>query len=1083
VQKNTGISTVICFVLLLAAPAVAQFELGSIVGVVTDPQEGPLVGASVEIRSLSTNVIREVKTGSSGEYNSMPLQPGRYSISVKHPGFREGRTEVTLGTGQRLQADVRLELGAVTEHVNVTASAGVIETASSEISQVRTSQEIVDLPLNTRNFTQLVQLAPGVTTGVGGASGSLGYTSGRGTNGAVINGAPVEDIVYIIDGINSVDTDAGVLIFFPPVDSIHEFKVQTSSAPASYGGGQGIINVSFKSGTNDLHGALYHFLRNSAFDAKNFFDSPASKKPPFKLNQFGFNLGGPVVIPKLFNGRNKLFFFGDYEGKRVRQAQTYISTVPIEPFRQGDFSALLPGTVIRDPRTAARTPFPNNRVPADLIDPTSARMVRVYPAPNLFGPGGATLLVNNYLHNPVQTNRVDIFNVRSDYRTDKSAIFGRFSYEDAATYNPGNLPEPAIGAGPGRPGDVVVPSKQAVFGYGRTISPTQYYELRVGYSRMFQGIYDAGTKYPTIAEDLGIPNANLGGSVPGFTTTNITGMTGLGDGAGSLQKVNNNWQIDQAFSWVRDRHELKFGFDFMSRRFAFHSPGAPNGAFTFSGVYTNFGLADFLLGRTITSRFDATKFFSLKRYFFSWYVQDNWRVSPKLTVNMGLRNDSITPWKERHDRLSGFSPEGGGTLIPVGTPPYEGESVLESRPWQFGPRLGLAYTLTPKTVIRAGAGIFYSFKSVTSGNSLAKNAPFSGALQTNNDQNNFIAANPISAGLPAERPELWPIPGTAFYYWPEDSKTPTMYEWNLNVQRELPGNVVFSVAYVGAKGTYVHLVGWNFNQPTPGPGAVAPRRPYPNLADGIGVVPWGNSSYNSLQTTVDRRMGSVRFTTAWTWAHSIDNTSGESSNSPIQNARDIAAQRGNSTFDVRHKFTAGAMVDMPFGRGRQLLASAPGALDAVIGNWQVNSIITLQTGLPFTPIMQTNQLNIGGGTQFPDRIGSGKLPAGQRSIEKWFDPTAFVSPGQYRFGNSGRNILYGPGTKQVDLSLFKEFVFSESRRLQFRAEAFNAFNTPQFNNPNASIGFSGVARITSAGNPTVFQRTPRQIQLALKLYF
>lgn len=1056
-------------------PASAQFELGSVVGLVTDQQKAPVAGATVEIRSLTTNVKREVTTSVSGEYNSLPLQPGRYLVTVRQQGFRDKSAELSIGVSQRVQADFPLELGAVNEQVSVSAAVATIETESSEIGQVRAAKEISDLPLNTRNFTQLVQLAPGVLTGVGGASGLLGYTSGRGTNGAVINGAPVEDVTYLIDGINSVDTDAGVLIFFPPVDSIYEFKVQTSSAPAAYGGGQGIINVTYKSGTNELHGTAYEFLRNSAFDAKNFFDSAKDPIPPFKLNQFGFNVGGPVVIPHLFNGKDKLFFFGDYEGKRVRQAQTLLSTVPIAAFRTGNFSDLK--TVVMDPRTTPKTPLPGNILPASAIDPTSAKMVALYPLPNLPGQ------VSNFLFNPVQKNRVDQFNLRGDYRTSQSAIFGRFSYEDADTYNPGNLPEPAIGAGPGRPGQVLVPSKQAVIGYGRSIGATKYYELRVGYSRMIQGIYDSGTKLGSLAEQLGIPNANAGGAVPGLSTTNISGMTGLGDGAGSLQKVNNNWEIDQAFSWVHDRHEFKFGYDFMSRRFAFFSPGAPNGSFTFSGIYSNFGLADFLLGRPISNRLDVTKFFSLQRFYHSFYLQDNWRVSSKLSINMGLRNDSITAWKERHNRLAGFVPANGGTLVPVGTAPFEGDSIQDGRPMQLGPRFGLAYKLTPKTVIRAGGGIFYSFKTVTSGNSIAKNAPYSGTLVTTNDQNNFGAAKPISAGFPADRPELWPIAGSGFYYWPQDSKTSTMYEWNVNVQRELVANMVLSVAYVGGKGTYVDVVGLNINQAVPGPGAVVTRRPYPNLSDAIGVVPWGNSVYNSMQTTLDRRMGSFRFSGAWTWAHSIDNTSGESSNTPIQNSRNLAAQRGSSTFDIRHKLTISGTYELPFGEGKQWLAGAPKAVDLVAGGWQLNGIGTFLTGLPFTPTMQTSNLNTGTGSQFPNRIGSGTLPSAERTIDRWFDASAFAAPALYTFGNSGRNILVGPGTKQIDLSMFKNFAFGETRRLEFRAEAFNALNTPQFNNPSSSIGFSGVAKITSAGSPTVYQRTSRQIQLALKFYF
>jgi hypothetical protein len=310
-----------------------------------------------------------------------------------------------------------------------------------------------------------------------------------------------------------------------------------------------------------------------------------------------------------------------------------------------------------------------------------------------------------------------------------------------------------------------------------------------------------------------------------------------------------------------------------------------------------------------------------------------------------------------------------------------------------------------------------------------------------------------------------------------------MYEWNINLQRELASNLVLSVAYVGGKGTYVDVVGLNINQAVPGPGAVVTRRPYPNLSDATGVVPWGNSIYNSLQTTFERRMGAIRFSGAWTWAHSIDDTSGESSNSPIQNSRDLASQRGSSTFDVRHKLAISSTVELPFGKGRHFLPGAAGPVQWLAGGWQLNTIGTFQSGLPFTPTMQTNNLNTGTGSQFPNRIASGVLPSDERSIDRWFDASAFVAPGQYIFGNSGRNILYGPGTKQVDLSLFKNFVFKESRRIEFRAEAFNVANTPQFNNPSASIGFAGVGRITTAGSPTVYQRTSRQVQLALKLYF
>lgn len=1068
--------------LLFAAFCVAQFELGSIVGMVRDRSQAPVAGAKVEVRSLTTNLVRELTTSATGEFNSLSLPPGRYTVKVSHTGFGDKTQNIDLPVGQRAELDFALEIGAVSEQVTVAAEAPLLESASSELSNVRTEKQIADLPLNTRNFTQLVFSAPGVNNR-GQSSNSIlqGYTSGRGTNGAVINGAPSEDVVYLFDGIQSVDTDAGVLIFFPPVDAIREFKVQTSAAPAAYGGGQGIVNVTFKSGTNELHGAAYEFLRNSALDARNFFDSPNAPIPPFRMNQFGFDIGGPAVLPKILNGRDKLFFFADYEGKRIRQAQTFTSTVPTAAFKAGDFSALLPKTVIYNPLTTPRIPFANNQIPANLIDKTSARLVQLYPAPNLGG------LVTNFLFNPGQQTRVDQFDTRMDYVSGASTLFGRLSHEDPETITPGYLPPPAIGGGPSRPGRTPIPAWQGVIGYGRSLGASRYYEARAGYSRMHEGIYDALSNQKTLAEDLGIPNANGGGAAGGLTNFSISGTVGLGDGSGSLDKVNNNWEFDQAFSWVKGHHEWKFGVEVMTRRFAFFSPGFPVGQFAFTGVYTNnpvspngtgYGLADFLLGHPINSTIDITKFFSLKRYQIGWYVQDNFRVTPKLTLTFGLRDDIITGWKERHNRLAGFVPDNGGNLITAGTAPFSGDTVNDSRWNNLGPRAGFAYNAGRKTVIRGGAGIFYAFQGVTSNLSPAKNAPFSGSLRVTNNATDFAGAAPISAGFPAGRPDLFPVQGTGFVYYPRDFKTPSMNEWNINVQRELWANVVLSVAYVGGKGAHV-LAFPNINQPIPGPGPTTNRRPYPNLSDGTAVGPWGDSIYNSLQTTVERRFSrGLTLLGAWTWSHSIDNTSGTGSEG-IQNPYNLHTDRGNSTFDVRHNVTMSWTYELPFGRNLR------GFSRAAMGGWQVNGIAALQSGSPFTVTMLQNTLNTGTGVQWPNRIGSGELE--HRTIDRWFDPGAFVAPGNFNYGNSGRNILTGPGTKQFDLSLFKTFFFSENqtRRLQFRAEAFNAFNTPQFNNPDARIGSASLAvgRITSAGNPPLFQRTSREIQLALKVYF
>jgi hypothetical protein len=1082
VMLKRALLTIILMAHLNPAIVWAQFELGSVVGTVKDQAGSVIPNATVEVRSLTTNVSRRIMTSADGQFDFVALNPGQYEISVKQTGFQDKTQSFELSVGQRLELDMALSVGTETQSVTVSTNTETIETASSDVSNIRTTQQVQDLPLNSRNFTQLVQLAPGVNN-QGNASNSTnqGYTEGRGTNGFIVNGNPSEDGVYLFDGIQSLDNDANVLIFFPPVDSIQEFLVMTNAAPAAYGGGPAIINATFRSGTNKFHGTFYEFVRNSDFDAKNYFDSGTGAIPPFHMNQFGANVGGPIIIPHLFNGRDKLFFFADYEGRRENQALTYVNTVPTAAFRTGNFSALLnqpTPQILTIPGTT--TPLPRNQV--QQIDPTAANLIALFPLPNINPSNPA--LANNYLYNPVNVNNTDQGDVKVDYRSTKTAIFGRFSKENPSTISPGYLPPPALGGGPARPGNIFNPAYQAVLGYGRSIGSNKYYEIRLGYSRLTQLIYDTDATKGDLAEQLGIPNANAGGAA-GLTNFSISGNVGLGDGSGNLDKVNNNWETDQAFSWVRGNHEMKFGFDFMSRRFAFFSPTWPVGSATFSGAYTGYGLADFLYGRPISTLLTVTQFFSLQLFRPSIYVQDNWRVTPKLTVNAGLRDDLVTPWRERANRLAGFDPSNGGNLVPVGTPPFPGNTITDGRYTNWGPRLGFAYSPDSKTVFRGAFGIFYSFEYNTSNQSEAKNAPFNGNLTTTNSAGvaGYAAALPISAGFPAARPALFPAAGSTFYVYPRRYPNPSANEWNLNLQRQLTSHDVLSLAYIGQTGVHIVAIP-NINQATPGQGAIAARRPYPNLADGDELCPCGNSHYNSLQVTYKNRITTgFDFQGAWTWSHSIDDTSGIANTVAMQNPFNFAAFRGNSDFDVRQNVVLSWSYQLPFGRGKQIANGASGLKQAVIGGWQLNSIDTFQTGAPFTPVMATSLLNAGSAVQWPNRTGSGKLA--NRSVNEWFNTADFVSPGNYTFGDSGRNILYGPGTKQFDVSLFKNVEINKdaSRYIQLRAETFNVFNTPQFNNPITTIGVASAGTITSAGQPLLFQRTSREIQLAGKLYW
>jgi hypothetical protein len=511
---------------------------------------------------------------------------------------------------------------------------------------------------------------------------------------------------------------------------------------------------------------------------------------------------------------------------------------------------------------------------------------------------------------------------------------------------------------------------------------------------------------------------------------------------------------------------------------------------TFNGSYTGYGIADFLYGRPISSQLDVSKFFSMLRFRPTFYVQDSWRVTPKLTLNFGLRDELVTPWKERKNRLAGWDPSGSGNLVPLGTPPFAGDTITDGRYTNFAPRLGFAYSFDPKTVVRGAFGVFYTYETYNS-NPQAKNAPFNGSFVVTNSTGvaGYAAARPVSAGFPAGRPDLFPIAGTAFQVFPRRYPNGSANEWNLNLQRQLTSHDVLSVAYVGQTGVHI-LINPNINQAVPGAGTVASRRSYANFSDGTLNCTCANSSFHSLQASYLYRLTSgFDFQGAYTYAHSIDNSSGNSNAVGIQNPTNLSLYRGNSDFDVRHILVLSWSYELPFGRGKRFAGDSSGLLQAIIGGWQLNSIDNFQTGSPFTPVMATSNLNSGSVVQWPDRIGSGKLA--NPTVRQWFNPAAFQAPKQYVYGDSGRNILYGPGTKQFDFSLFKNVTFNRdgSRYIQFRMETFNTFNTPQFNNPTGTAlqittnGTGNAGAITSAGAPLLFQRTSREIQLAAKLYW
>jgi hypothetical protein len=1058
------------------------------VGTVQDPSQSAVVAATVTIANSATGAVVEAQTNQQGEFVSPPLRPGNYTVSVNMAGFQRVTQTISLDVNQHVRLTFALQLGSSSQEISVSADAALLDTQSAALGNVRTTKQINDLPLNGRNSITLLTLAAGVTPAIGSTPNSRSPVNQYGITGGSVNGAGPgnNDIRY--DGIQSQDTDQNVLAFIPNADAVEQFKVQTSASDASFGrNGGGTVNLVFKSGTNQFHGTLFEFLRNSAFDAKNYFDSPVGKTPPFKQNQFGGVLGGPIR-------KDKTFFFIDYQGTWIRQAQTIVSTVPTLAERNGDFRGLAaviydPATTFADPTSPTglrRTPFANNIIPSTRFDSAGRNVANLYPLPNLGGTA------NNYLYNPTRSSQQNLFDARVDHTIDQNNIlFGRYSGSLLPSVNPSNLPAPAVGAGPGYPGNTDTTAVQAVLGLTHTFSASTVYQFRMGYTRF--RAENVGFLQGTNEADLvGIPGINDKASASGLGPISITGFTGVGDDQfGYMTRTNNNFQYTNQISHTVGKHSLKFGYELLRRQLNTFTPAAPEGLWSFTGQFTQnlasssgtgSGLADLLLGTYASSRLDIESMYGHRRWEHSWYAADDYRITSRLTLNLGLRYEITTPWTEVADRMGNFVPA-LGNVYRVDTPQVPGHSVTATNYGDVSPRFGFAYAIDSKTTVRGGYGMFYSFPGVATANLPSKTPPTAGNIARVNNTStlNLSSIYFLSSGFPSQVPTVFDPTGNNFKYSPSSDPDSVIHQWNFSMQRDVGFGTVITAAYVGSHGSHLYVFP-NINQPIPGPGPAAARRPFPNLADGGGRQDAADSTFHSLQITSEKRFsGGLAFLTAYTYSHSIDNAVGSSP----QNVLNLSGDRGNSDFDVRHRGVFSWTYELPVGKGKGLFGGVHGVSDALISHWQLNGIVTLMSGQYFTPVSGTNTLGSGGATQRPNAIGNGNLPAADRTPTHWFNVSAFATPGAYMFGNAGRNILEGPGTKQADISLFKRFNLgaNEARWLQFRAEFFNIFNTPQFNNPSATIGVPTAGTISSAGDPYSYQRTSRQIQLALKLYF
>jgi hypothetical protein len=958
-----------------------------------------------------------------------------------------------------------------------------LESETSTVGNLRTEQSVHDLPLNGRNFAQLIQMTTGVVPAQTQVQ-SQSLTPDRGVTANEVNGTGFRANQMLVDGLGNTETHNGQgIVIYPPIEAIQEFNVATSVAPPEFGRGGANINIRLKSGTREFHGALFEFLRNSSLDAKNFFDPAAGTAPPFRMNQFGGVIGGPVLLPKL---RDKTFFFFDYEGMRQRQAQTFLSSVPLPAFLKGDFSASPakiydPATTQASGATFTRTPFPNNVIPASRIDPVGANLLALFPAPNL--PGQA----NNFRYNPSEPKDFNNFDIKIDQRfTDRDLTFYRYSRHRTEDDVPGGLPGPALGNTSA--GDALYPVHQFVASYTHLFGPSLVNEFRAGVGRLFIDGQN-GNYGVNVADKVGIPGVNSGSDPlsSGLPQTSISGLTTIGDsGFKPTLIVSENWQYADNLSWYRGAHSMKFGAEILHRRYNLLQTTSAHGIYTINGIFTQnpatpsgtgLGTTDALLGLPASGNITALGGSrGFRRTEYSAFIEDSWRLTSTLTFNWGLRYEVFPgfPWAEVHDRQANFLAS-LGTVVPVGTPSLRERSGTRTDWNNFGPRLGLAWKFASKMVARVAYGVFYQGESIPETNLPSANPPFTGSFGFANNTSDLVGARRLSQGFPVSTAASFPIAGAQLYAIDPNFKIPYTQQWNVGVQHEFGGNLVATVNYVGTKGTRLVLAP-DVNQAAPGPGAVVARRPHLLFASIFEVLSQGNSIYHSLQASAEKRFSQgLSFLASYTYAHAIDDGDFIGTR---QDLKDLRAERGNSAYDLRHHFVGSWTWSLPLAR------HATGLVAAVAGGWQANGILSLFTGLPFTVSTAVNTLN-GSGSQRANRIASGVLPSSERTLQEWFDVSAFQVPAQYQFGNSGVGILNGPGTKQLDYSMFKSFYLDRDhhRSYQFRAELFNLFNTPQFNNPAASIGAPGVGSISSAGSKPTFQRTSRQIQFALKFYF
>jgi hypothetical protein len=1060
--------------LFMAGEAQAQVDRATLTGTVKDSSGAVVPGATITV--TGPQAPSSTTTNAEGTYLVLSLIPGRYVVSAELSGFQKSTHNVILEIGQRGRVDFTLGVSGATETVVVEARR-LLNTEQSALGTVMDQGKVANLPLAIRNWDDLLALVPGVQgdrfTEQGG-----GTSFGR-TGGVNVHGARSLQNNFLLDGVdnNSISENVQELtsqVNRPSVDAIQEFKVVTSPYSAEYGRSPGAaISVTTKSGTNEFHGTAYDFYRNESFDSNDFLSKRANQpKPSNDQNQFGGNLGGPLM-------KDKAYFFVDYEGTRITRGVTRVTNVPTAAQRQGIFGS----AVVRDPLTGQ--PFPNNTIPANRIDPTAAAILALVPLPNQAG-------ANNFFRAPDLTDDSDRVLGRLDFKLSQNDnVFARYIWSNRQRNIPGAFGGVLDGTGTSAFGDQTIKTNGVVAGWTRIFSPTVVNEFRFNWQQAkSDAVHQAFGVQPEGAALIrnSITDPVVAGGLPGITIDGFFGGSGLGrlgspDFLPKFQHTNQ-YELINSLSWLKGNHAFKVGADVIIMKNQYLDVPATRGAFRFRNRFTGQALGDYLLG--YVSDFMLSNVFPVdQRHWASmFFLQDDWKVNSKLSLNLGLRYDFITPALEADNHQLNFIPSTGGVIL-AKDGSLEDRGLVKPDRNNFAPRVGFVYKLTDRMLVRGGYGVFYNlFDRVGSEDQLALNPP--GLINNNVSSSNTSPLFLLQTGFPSGflnplslDPAAGDLRRVRIRAVSNDASKTTIQQASIGFQREVITNVVLSVDGVWTKGSdLASLVNLNQNLPNAaGARNALGSLPYPNF----GFIEWreqnGRSEYKGIDFGLEKRFADgFGFGVSYTLGDSKDNTSEhlttQGSNSFPQNARNLDEWFGPSDYDVRHRLAVNFVAELPFGNGKKWLDSGVGR--AVLGGWTLSGIYALRSGRPFTVNQSGNNVGLNM-TGLPNLIGD---PEGAKTFEQWFNPAAFQAVPSGTFGNEERNRLRGPRWQSFDTSLARAFRLSSRVTATARWDVFNVFNTTNFGLPNRNV-----TDATVIGTISSLAGDARMMQLSVRLGF